>query len=188
MSVVYPVRYKKYQVTVRVSVYLTGYKVFRYSAEMEVVVILSNIRSAHNVGSIFRTSDAAGVRKIFLAGVTPAPIDRFGRAQKEIEKTALGAEKSVPWEHRDDVLELTRELKEGGYEVVGAEIDPRAIDVRSFAPQKPVAILFGREVEGLSTEERAACDALIQIPMRGSKESLNVAVAAGIILFSPFNS
>ena len=155
---------------------------------MQTVVILSDVRSAHNVGSIFRTCDAAGVQKIFLAGVTPAPIDRFGRLRKDIAKTALGAEKSIAWEHHADVLALIRNLRERGYEIAGAEIDPRAVDFASYAPHKPVAILLGREVEGLSEEERAACDVLVQIPMRGEKESLNVSVAAGILLFAPFNS
>lgn len=155
---------------------------------METVVVLANVRSAHNVGSIFRTCDAAGVGKLYLVGVTPAPIDRFGRVRKDIAKTALGAEKTVAWEHRADILELVRELRQSGYEIAGGELDPRAIDVRSYAPKKSVALLLGREVEGLSEVERAACDVLVQIPMRGSKESLNVAVAAGILLFAPFNS
>ncbi len=147
-------------------------------------MILSDIRSAHNVGSIFRTCDAAGVKKVFLTGVTPTPIDRFGRARTDIAKTALGAEKSVPWEHVETAIGAIDTLRTSGYEIVGAEIDDRAIDFHAYAPKGPLAIIFGSEVDGLSTEERAACDTLVQIPMRGAKESLNVSVAAGIILFS----
>lgn len=150
----------------------------------QLVVVLSDVRSAHNVGSIFRTCDAAGVSKIFLTGVTPTPLDRFGRARTDIAKTALGAEKSIPWEYKESAIEAIADLRREGYEIVGAEIDDRALDFRAFMPTKPVAIVFGSEVDGLSREERAACDMLVQIPMRGAKESLNVSVAAGIILFS----
>ena len=149
----------------------------------EIAVLLHNVRSAHNVGSVFRTSDAAGVSKIFLTGYTPVPIDRFNRVQKDIAKTALGAEKIVPWEYRKTPTMIAR-LKRAGWRIVGVEQDSRSRDYRSFSVTSPTLFIFGNEVKGLSSALRALCDELIEIPMRGTKESLNVSVAAGIILFS----
>ncbi len=150
----------------------------------EVVVWLHNIRSAHNVGSIFRTADAAGASRIILSGYTPLPRDRFGRVQKEIAKTALGAEKSVAWEHCATSTQAVAKLHKEGFRIIGVEQDSRAIDYRDALVTQPTALLFGAEVRGISQALRAHCDALIEIPMHGSKESLNVSVAAGIILFS----
>lgn len=147
-------------------------------------VLLHNVRSAHNVGSIFRTADAAGVERIFLNGYTPIPYDRFGRVQKEIAKTALGAEKSVPWEYHKSVSKTLKRLKKEGWSVIGVEQDARAKDYRLIRANKPIVFVFGNEVRGLSRALRNECDALIEIPMRGAKESLNVSVAAGIILFN----
>ncbi|OGG79736.1 hypothetical protein A3A39_04385 [Candidatus Kaiserbacteria bacterium RIFCSPLOWO2_01_FULL_54_13] len=163
----------------------------------EVAVLLHNVRSAHNVGSIFRTADAAGVSKIYLSGYTPAPCDRFGRVQKEIAKTALGAERSVLWERVASAGSLISRLKHAGWRVVGVEQDERASDYRKFRLKGPALFIFGNEVRGISQAVRAKCDALIEIPMRGTvvrqahhprhtrrgKESLNVSVAAGVILF-----
>jgi 23S rRNA (guanosine2251-2'-O)-methyltransferase len=152
--------------------------------EKRMAVLLHNVRSTHNVGSIFRTGDGAGVSRIFLSGYTPTPIDRFKRVQKDIAKTALGAEVTVPWEyHREPTRSIAR-LKKEGWRVVGVEQDTRARDYRSLAMTKPTVFLFGNEVRGLSPALRDTCDELIEIPMHGTKESLNVSVAAGIILFS----
>ncbi len=150
----------------------------------EIAVLLHNIRSSHNVGSIFRTADAAGVAHVYLSGYTPTPIDRFGRAQKEIAKTALGAEKSLVWEYFKAPTSCISKLKNTGWTVVGVEQDVRAGDYRAFKIKKPTLFIFGNEVRGLSKELRKKCDEIIEIPMRGSKESLNVSVAAGIILFN----
>jgi 23S rRNA (guanosine2251-2'-O)-methyltransferase len=150
---------------------------------METWVILHNIRSAHNVGSIFRTADAAGVARILLSGYTPTPLDRFGRPQKEVAKTALGAERTVPWEYFKTVNAALKHARAAGFTIVGVELDDRAIDFRAFRRSGATAFVFGNEVRGLSPALRTACDTLIQIPMRGTKESLNVSVAAGIILF-----
>lgn len=150
----------------------------------EIAVLLHNIRSSHNVGSIFRTSDAAGVGKIFLSGYTPIPIDRFGRPQKEITKTALGAEKNIPWEFFKTPQKLISDLKKEGWAVVGVEQDKRAIDYRTFKSAGKTLFIFGNEVLGISPSLRKLCDTLIEIPMYGKKESLNVSVAAGVILFS----
>ncbi len=150
---------------------------------LRVAVVLHNVRSAHNVGSIFRTSDAAGVSKIFLTGYTPTPLDRFGRPQKEITKTALGAEHTVAWEYFGTVQSVLRKLRAEGFRIVGVELDDRAVDFRTFKKTGPTAFVFGNEVRGLSPSLRKECDVLVEIPMRGTKESLNVSVAAGIILF-----
>lgn len=150
----------------------------------EVAVLLHNVRSAHNVGSIFRTADAAGVSKIYLTGYTPRPVDQFGRQQKEIAKTALGAEKYLAWEYAKSLESILAKVRAAGFEVVGVEQDSRSQDYREHRISKPTVFIFGNEVRGLSKALRNACDSLIEIPMRGKKESLNVAVAAGIVLFN----
>lgn len=147
------------------------------------VLILDNIRSVQNVGSIFRTADGAGVEEIVLAGYTPAPIDRFGRARNDFVKASLGAEKTVAWRSVPSVTEAIQECKEKGYEVVAVEQDKRAIDYREYKPKERIAFILGNEVDGLSHETLSACDVVIEIPMMGMKESLNVSVAAGVILF-----
>ncbi len=149
----------------------------------EQAVLLHNIRSCYNVGSVFRTADGAGVSKIYLTGHTPLPTDRFGRAQKEIAKTALGAQLSVPWEYAKTAASVIKKLRGEGWAIVGVEQDARAVDYRSFDLERPTLFLFGNEVRGLSSQLRDQCDKLLEIPMYGSKESLNVSVTAGIILF-----
>lgn len=150
---------------------------------METALLLHNIRSAHNVGSIFRTADAAGASHIYLTGYTPTPYDRFGRAQKEIRKTALGAEQTVEWSYtRSPKVAITR-LKRKGWTVIGVEQDARAKEYRSVRMIGRTLFVFGNEIRGLSPSLRSSCDLLVEIPMRGRKESLNVAVAAGVVLF-----
>lgn len=149
-----------------------------------VAVLLHNIRSAHNVGSIFRTADAAGISRVYLSGYTPIPRDRFDRAQKEIAKTALGAETFLPWEYEASPMRIVSKLKKKGWHIVGVEQDIRACDYRTFSAKSKTLFIFGNEVRGLSKKLREKCNVLIQIPMHGKKESLNVSVAAGIILFS----
>ena len=162
---------------------------------LKIAVMLHNVRSAHNVGSIFRTADAAGAERVFLSGYTPTPIDRFGRLQKDIAKTALGAEKTLVWEYAKSPAVLFRRLHKEEWSIIGVEQDPRARDYRTFrAPRlsnissggehKQAVFVFGNEVRGLSKSLRDACDQLIEIPMHGKKESLNVSVTAGIVLFS----
>jgi tRNA G18 (ribose-2'-O)-methylase SpoU len=150
----------------------------------EVAVLLHNIRSAHNVGSIFRTADATGVANIYLSGYTPTPIDRFGRPHKEIGKTGLGGETSVTWKYYKTPTQLIATLRKAGWQIVGVEQDARSVDYRTFTATGPTLFIFGNEVQGISGALRSRCDVLIEIPMRGTKESLNVSVAAGIILFS----
>lgn len=147
------------------------------------MILLHNIRSAHNVGSIFRTADGAGVSEIILSGYTPCPVDTFGRPQKDIKKTALGAEHTIPWRYVKSPGSQLRALKKEGVQIVGIEQDARSIDYRMFAETGTTLYIVGNEVRGISKALRDSCDTLLEIPMHGKKESLNVSVAAGIVLF-----
>lgn len=150
-----------------------------------IFLILHNIRSLHNVGSIFRTADGAGVKKIFLTGYTPAPIDIFGKTRKEIQKTALGAEKTVKWEKHKNISDLIIKLKNYRHQVsiVGVEQSKDSVGYKGFKYKYPLALILGNEIRGLSRQVLKKCDSVIEIPMHGKKESLNVAVVAGIVLF-----
>lgn len=149
----------------------------------DIRVVLHNIRSAHNVGSIFRTSDALEVTHIYCSGYTPTPLDRFLRPVKEIAKTALGAEKSIPWESVSRPSAILRRLKKEGFTIVGIEQDSRAQDYKDYLPPEKMVILVGNEVRGLSSSLRDSCDVLLEIPMKGKKESLNVGVSFAVGLF-----
>jgi len=146
-------------------------------------LILENIRSAYNVGAIFRTADGAGIGKIFLVGYTPTPVDRFGRTQTEIHKTSLGASQEIDWEHVEDTKAIINELKDQAVQVVAVEQTKEAIHLPEFTAPENVAYILGNEVEGVVTETLALVDQVVQIPMLGKKESLNVSVAAGIVLY-----
>lgn len=148
-----------------------------------IYLILCDIRSAHNVGAMFRTADASGVTKIFLTGYTPKPVDRFNRPVKEILKTALGAEKNIPWEHNQDTLEVVKDLKKKKVEIVALEQSPKAIDYKKVKAKKDIALIVGNEVLGLPKEILDEVDVVAEIPMVGGKESLNVSVALGVALF-----
>ncbi len=150
----------------------------------EVFLILHDIRSSENVGSIFRTADAAGVSTIYLSGYTPSPLARFGRKNAKLAKAALGAEAFVPWEAHADIHALLPALKASGVTVAAVEQSPRSIVYKDFVPKKPVAFLLGNEVDGIPETVLAEADTILEIPMRGRKESLNVSVAAGIVLFA----
>jgi tRNA G18 (ribose-2'-O)-methylase SpoU len=152
-----------------------------------VYILLHNIRSAHNVGSIFRTADAAGVSKIFLTGYTPQPIDRFGRPVKELAKVALGGEGSVAWEYAKTPASVIKKLKAEDVKVVGLEQDPRSVDYKKVSIKGPTLFMVGNEVKGLSASLLAACDVIAEISMNGKKESLNVGVSLGIALFRILN-
>lgn len=147
------------------------------------ILILENIRSAYNVGAIFRTADGAGVSKIYLVGYTPTPIDRFGRPQPEIKKTSLGASEEIEWEHYERVSDFISPLKKEGITVVAVEQAPVSISMIDFIVPEKVAYIVGNEVEGVSKESLELADVIIDIPMLGTKESLNVSVAAGIVLY-----
>jgi len=148
----------------------------------KIALVLHNIRSIHNVGSIFRTADATGVSKLFLTGYTPGPVDRFGREDKAFVKVSLGAEK-LPWKKIESTEEVIEELKSDGYSVVALEQDKNAKDYNEFKPKFPLVLIVGNEVDGISKDILDNCDEIIEIPMRGKKESLNVAVATGVALF-----
>ena len=151
----------------------------------EIVVLLDNIRSSHNVGSIFRTADGAGVSKIILSGYTPAPIDRFGRESKEIAKTSLGASDTVPWEAvtNEDALATLARYKQDGFEIVSVEQHQDSISIYDYKPTAKTLYIFGNEIDGVSQELLQASDKIIEIPMKGKKESLNVSVTTGVALF-----
>lgn len=149
----------------------------------ELHLIIHDIRSAHNVGSLFRTADALGVSKIFLTGYTPTPTDRFGRKDQKIAKVSLGAEETVVWEKRE-IHELIQELKKEGMQVVALEQAKGATLLDSYTPKGGTALIVGNEVEGVPEDVLEAADQVVEIPMLGSKESLNVSVAAGIALYA----
>lgn len=151
-------------------------------------VILDNIRSAYNVGAIFRTAEGAGVNKIYLCGYTPKPIDRFGRVVAKIQKTSLSASDIVSWEGIEEVGGLIKDLKSHGVQVVAVELAAGAVSIYDFSPSDNVAYVFGNEVTGISPEILSLCDVTLQIPMHGQKESLNVATTVGIVLFQKPNS
>jgi 23S rRNA (guanosine2251-2'-O)-methyltransferase len=155
--------------------------------QKNVYLLLHNIRSVHNVGSIFRTADAAGVTKIYLTGYTPRPIDRFGRPVKELSKVALGGELSVEWEYYSNPLQVLRKLKGNVTEIIGIEQDSRSIDYKKVKPKFPVLFIVGNEVEGMPKNLLKKCDVIAEIPMKGKKESLNVGVSLGIALFRILN-
>ena len=152
-------------------------------SQQENYIILPNIRSSHNVGSIFRTADAVGISKIFLVGYTPCPMDKFKRPNKEIAKTALGAEKTVEWEHCDDIFSLLEQLKKDGFQIIAIEQAENSVDYKNVKVKEKNAFIFGSEVGGLEKEILEKCDIIAEIPMQGEKESLNVSVSAGIALF-----
>lgn len=153
----------------------------------EICLILYNIRSAHNVGSIFRTADAASVSHVYLTGYTPSPIDRFNRERKDISKVALGAEKTVPWTHTENIEEVISELKKKGFTIIALEQDKKSVDYKTIRISQKSLLILGEEVNGIPKSILKKCDIIAEIPMRGKKESLNVSVAAGIALFRIYN-
>lgn len=150
----------------------------------QIHLLLHNIRSTHNVGAIFRTADATGVKKIYISGYTPAPIDRFGRSRPDISKASLGAEKTVEWENISDIKNLIKSLKKGRFNIVGVEQDKRSIDFRKSKVKGNALIIVGNEVDGIDKDTLDLCDQILEIPMLGQKESLNVSVATGIVLYA----
>jgi tRNA G18 (ribose-2'-O)-methylase SpoU len=150
-------------------------------------LILNDIRSAYNVGAIFRTADGAGVSKIYLTGYTPCPPDKNKlhktQADKMIEKTALGAERNVAWEKYESTENLIEKLRVKKIKIISLEKTKNSKDIKKFKPSFPVAMILGNEVEGVPKSILKKCDDIISIPMRGKKESLNVSVAAGIAMY-----
>lgn len=143
----------------------------------EVYLVLDNIRSMYNVGAIFRTADAAGIKKLYLCGITAYP------PRKEIEKTALKTIDFMPWEYCPSTLELVQKLKKDKVRLVALEQTDKSINYFDFKYREPLAIIVGHETEGISQEVLDLCDESIEIPMNGIANSLNVATAVGVILY-----
>jgi tRNA G18 (ribose-2'-O)-methylase SpoU len=152
---------------------------FKEAEKMPVVVVLDNIRSMHNVGSVFRTADAFLLRGIYLCGYTPQPPHR------DIHKTALGATETVEWKYAETTVEAVKRLKDDGYKVFAVEQVESSIALNKFDmnQHEPVAVVFGNEVSGVEQEVIKLCDGCIEIPQLGMKHSLNISVAAGIVLW-----
>lgn len=151
----------------------------------EFVIILDNIRSLLNVGSIFRTAEAIGFKKIYLGGITPAPDSP--RHKRIINKTALGAEEFLPWEKSYQTLKILKKLKKEGFYLIALELHPQSISLNSFKKlfkkHKKIALIIGNETKGIHKRYLDLANKIIKIPMEGKKESLNVAVAFGIAAF-----
>jgi len=146
-------------------------------AELPVAAMLDDVRSLYNVGAFFRTADAAGLRGLFLCGITGRP------PKPGISKTALGAENTVPWEHAPDACGVIDRLRTAGYEIAAVETSVKSVDLFDWEPAFPVCLIFGNEVDGISPELSARADTYVRIPMLGVKHSLNVATAGGIAIY-----
>lgn len=150
--------------------------------KLPLVVVLDDVRSMSNVGSIFRTSDAFGVEKLYLGGITGTPPHR------EINRTALGATETVPWEHKQDLLSLIGSLKTMGYKICSVEQAEQSISPSEFVERRydRICLVFGNEVDGVSQEIINLSDVVIEIPQVGAKHSLNVSVAAGLVIWEAY--
>ncbi|MFV8341695.1 RNA methyltransferase [Flavobacterium sp. XS2P39] len=155
---------------------------FKESEKTPLILVLDNIRSLHNIGSVFRTADAFLIEKIYLCGITATP------PNKEIHKTALGATETVAWEHNENVLEVIKKLKKENITTYAIEQVENAIFLQNFEIEKnkKYALVFGNEVYGVSQEAVALCDGCIEIPQLGTKHSLNISVSAGIVVWDLF--
>jgi len=150
---------------------------FKSSKKKPIIIVLDNIRSAHNVGSIFRTSDAFLIEKLILCGITPTP------PSNEIRKSALGSTNSVEWVKKEETGIAINQLKKEGYYIVGVEQVEKATEIQKFQNNKPIALVFGHEVNGINQEIIDTCDEVIEIPQYGTKHSLNISVCAGIVMW-----
>jgi tRNA G18 (ribose-2'-O)-methylase SpoU len=156
---------------------------FKSTPKSPVVLVLDNVRSLHNVGAVFRTADAFALEKIWLCGITGRP------PQREITKTALGSEESVTWEYAPTTTAAVIALKQAGYYVAAVEQTTGSISLVQFWPEpgRPLALVMGNEVFGVEDEVLALCDTAVEIPQFGTKHSLNVGVAAGVVLWDALN-
>ncbi len=150
---------------------------FKESPKTPVIAVLENVRSAYNVGSVFRTADAFLIEAIYITGYTAKP------PHKEIKKTALGAEETVTWKYFPSAKEAIHELKENGYRVFAVEQVENSISLEKFDAEDKVAVIFGNEVSGVEQSTIALCDGTLEIPQLGMKHSLNIATAAGVVLW-----
>lgn len=155
---------------------------FKQSSKTPIVVVLDNVRSLHNVGSVFRTADAFLVESLYLCGITGTP------PNKEIQKTALGSTDTVNWAYFKTTIEAIQQLKQHDFKVYAIEQADASIDLDQFLPgaEKKIAVVFGHEVKGVEQEVVNLCDGVIEIPQVGTKHSLNIAVSAGIVIWDLF--
>lgn len=149
------------------------------------IAVLDNVRSVYNVGSIFRTANAVGIEKIYLCGITPTPLDAKGRRRSDFAKVALGAEDTVAWEYVSSTLECVQKLKGDGFFLIAIEQDGTSTDYKSVSVsgKEDIAFIIGAEVDGMKKEVLEICDVIAEIPMQGTKESLNVTIAFGIAIY-----
>ena len=156
---------------------------FKEASKTPLIVILDNIRSLNNIGSVFRTSDAFLVEKIYLCGITAQP------PHKDIHKTALGATDTVDWEHAEDTLTLIEKLKSENVEIASIEQAENSIELQNFTPVKgkKLAVILGNEVKGVQQAVVSASDYCLEIPQYGTKHSLNISVTCGVVLWDLFN-
>ena len=156
---------------------------FKEATKTPIIIILDNIRSLNNIGSVFRTADAFLIEKIYLCGITARP------PHKDIQKTALGATETVAWEYVEDTLELVTKLQQEGKKVYAIEQAENAVMLDKFEPLKDQtsAVIFGNEVKGVQQEVVSASDAVIEIPQLGSKHSLNISVSTGVVVWDLFS-
>ena len=152
---------------------------FKQVEKTPICIVLDNVRSLNNIGSVFRTADAFLIEKIYLCGITATP------PHKDIHKTALGATDSVAWEHRESTLELLEELREEGYSSLALEQAENAVMLNDFKVEenKKYALIFGNEVKGVSQEVVSASDLVLEIPQYGTKHSLNISVSVGVVVW-----
>ena len=157
----------------------------------EIILVVHNIRSCHNVGSLLRTAEGLGVKTVVFTGYTPYPATENDprmphiarKIDAQIHKTALGAEHMVDWQHHDVIEPVIDKLRRGGYAVVALEQGARSVSLSTYQPPGKVALIVGREVDGIESELLDLCDTIVEIPMAGKKESFNVSAAAAIALF-----
>jgi 23S rRNA (guanosine2251-2'-O)-methyltransferase len=163
-----------------------------YSMVMrKIILIAHNLRSTHNIGSLFRTAEGLGVHKLYLTGYSPYPLKDGDtrlphlaqKIHKQIKKTALDAEHLLEWEHCDDIFSILTQLKQTGFSIAAIEQSTTSVPLPDFSPDDKIALIVGREVEGIEPEVLATTDVIIEIPMFGQKESLNVVQAAAMALY-----
>lgn len=150
----------------------------------ECILVLDNIRSVENVGSIFRTAEGFGVSKIILVGITPTPLDRFGRKRRDFTKVSLGAEDMIEWSQEKDLKSKILNLKSQNFRIIALEQYPNSIKLEASTKNlEPFVLIVGNEVDGVSKEVLELADSIVEITMMGKKESLNVSVATGVALY-----
>jgi tRNA G18 (ribose-2'-O)-methylase SpoU len=149
------------------------------------IAVLDNLRSVHNTGSIFRTANAVGIEKIYLCGTTPTPLDKKGLRRKDFAKVALGAEDTVLWEYCENTFECVQKLKEDEFYILSLEQDDHSVDYKNvdIEGKEKLAFVIGNEVDGVTKNIIEISDKTVEIPMLGTKESLNVTIAFGVAVY-----